>query len=166
MSRIDNILRLPACLRISTACAAFLLLLALALCGCGGGSRTPTPINYTGDGTSGLRGVVTGLVDTTGATIPPLANVDVVVSIYTTIPSSKSVSPLYGDQKGGAIVARTRSDAQGNYSVPLIPGDYAVSVSYTSPTPIVGGSVMGGAGGNVATVTAHQFTPFNLVVYF
>lgn len=151
MSHIRNFFR-----RRMVFSAAFVLLLSLALCGCGSGSQISTPINYQGDGTSGLRGVVTGYGNSVGPTPVPLAGAT--VSAYLNAPRGNPTIEVVSGF--GPLVGQTQTDAQGNYSLPLIPGFYLIGVTSTNAAGNAG------SGGGAATITAHQFVQLNPVVNY
>ena len=142
--------------------AVLTLLPALPLCGCGSGNSSPVPINYHGDGTSGVRGVVTGYGISIGTTPKPIANAT--VSAYANNPSTTNTSsagpPVEAKPQLGPVVAQAQTDAQGNYSLPLASGSYNIGVA-SSPSAGVNGS-----GGGYAAIPVHTFVEVDVVVNY
>ena len=121
-----------------------LLLCALPLCGCGGGNGD-TAVHYQSDGTSGARGTAY-LEDVTRAKTP-YANGTVAATI--------TVCPKFGERPCAIQnVVQAHTDAQGSFTLPLIPGTYGFAFV---PPAGTNGTVLYTQGFSV-TVTARQFT--------
>lgn len=95
-----------------------MLLFCFALvCGCGGGSS-----NIHGDGNSGVRGVVTRSSAAGSNALTPAANLTIVIQQPLPQPSGELSAVQLGP-----VLAQTQTDSQGNYSIALAPGNYAVT---------------------------------------
>lgn len=96
----------------------FILSIGGLLVGCGGGNGS-----IHGDGTSGVRGVIMRSSSMAGTASTPASNVTVSIQE----PSSQQLGVGAAVQLGPPL-AQTQTDAQGNYSFTLAPGNYTVSV--------------------------------------
>jgi len=118
------------------------LVVALLFYGCGGSGSGP----IQGDGTSGVRGVVTSAFGTPDNVPVPVANA--FVSIHN-LPVS-GLSGVGNQSRPGPTLIQVKTDAQGRYSIAIKPGDFIVISNLT-------GDGISTLGLKSVTVPAHQF---------
>ena len=141
-----------------------LLLMALSaffFAGCGGGGSSTTtgiqPVNIinganglggstvapAGDGTSGFKGVVSLIPNsTTSTTQTPIAGATIVAQLA-----------------DGTVVGKATSDGSGNYTIPLVPGKFVLTGQNVSAT------IVPVATAQSYTIGLHTFTTVNITYH-
>ena len=118
------------------------LVAALLFCGCGGSGSGP----IQGDGTSGVRGVVTSPFGTSDNVPVPVANAYVSIhNIPVPVQSGVGIPSV-----PGPTLIQVQTDAQGRYSIAIRPGDFIVISNQNGEANSI-------LGRKTVTVPAHQF---------
>ena len=153
--------RVPLAVRfVFTLVLSVLFALLLAGCGAGDGGKTTgiqpvniinganglggSTVNPAGDGTSGVKGTVTLIPNSTTATTQaPIAGATIMVQL-----------------PDGTLVGKTTSDGSGNYTIPLVP-----STTYILTAQNVSANIVPVAAPQPLSVGQHNFTTVNITYY-